>query len=431
MTISVKEAIRNCKKQVEALQDRSDPANSTTYQQAVADAATALLQLWRHCEKDGVFSKNESINEWSTTALELFTVPYLLGQATERQLFVPSSPEKEKQVAEKPTSSPEAMESFMMQRKRALTISNQFYKKFLDLCAEVELINERELEKALSANDRTTRVQRHSQKKELTAQIQESKKALEFARKRGQRVKRILNDDDAENLDAANSTEAKPTLSAATEDGSEDVCEDEHRTILLLEIRLSILETYDTLQMANKELEMFGAMTAQERIDAVQLYQAKLLEPPNKTASNVTYIASSRYPGAPGVPDPVDLSGFSSPHGGALLQEPSGGANYRILNCGHTAGMIPDPTVRNRVRVEAFQNRNLPTQTLEEFAEGEMAFMAEQQRLTEEMQRQRALEDERIGADGVEERERKEQAAKDDWRDDHPKFGITNKGNYS
>lgn len=60
-----------------------------------------------------------------------------------------------------------------------------------------------------------------------------------------------------------------------------------------------------------------------------------------------------------------------------------------------------------------------------------MARMQAHTEMSAQLQREEAEEEARIGPDGVEERQRQKDSQWANWKDDHPTFGPSSKGNYA
>ena len=501
MSISVTEAIRRCRRVYDALADRDDPVTTRPHQAALTEASQQLLALWQHCKASGIFSRNEEIKEWSTEALSMLTLPFKLAQVAEKQMLAAQASDgdavdpRARGGTGGPGHAAGATASFAGQRRRALGVASAYYKEYLQVCLDATLVTETEVDRHSDyrgAGDRQARVQRHRQTKELREQISALDKTIAFGKAKARRMKRIVAaDGDIEDgagdtvvdatagdfnvmgtaggtsrLDAPSAPNAASgaasasapapavldaTAGDADDDGAEDEFEDQIRERHVLEAKLCVLESFDSLQMAQQELQMLGALSDTEKAAAVEAYQAQRSAPRDASQiRNVVITGSDRIPAelprvgmqqsdaalAESDAASLGLTGTAAAQHATQLLTPVGGANYRVLQCGHTAGVAPtgvavDPMQRVDVRAQAFQNRNMPTQSLEEFAEGEMAFMKDQQRLELEGKMKLAEEEVLLGKEGVEERDRQAQAAKDDWRDDHPKYGITNKGNYT
>ena len=69
--------------------------------------------------------------------------------------------------------------------------------------------------------------------------------------------------------------------------------------------------------------------------------------------------------------------------------------------------------------------------TLAEFAELELEKMNKDMEMAKQRQQHLEEEEEKLGIEGVEEKKRKETIQWENWKDNHPPFSITNKGNYS
>lgn len=192
-------------------------------------------------------------------------------------------------------------------------------------------------------------------------------------------------------------------------DGVDDEDEDEaneetRRMLAVLYLKWCTGEAIQNVIMSNRELEMVTRLTPAARRAIAAEYQEQMA----RWAERANSDGRNTYTILPG--------GLIAP-GHAPMHSTTFGTNH--------------VDYREQVRAELMVDRNRPTMTLEEYAQMEMAGIAEQQARADAMGRERAEEDERLGEDGIEERERQKLASQDDWRDDHPAYGITNKGNYS
>jgi hypothetical protein len=409
MSLTVKQHQRLCSKQYLSILETALEGNDPKLQEMIRTASANLLQLWAHCQTAGVMSSNEDFSELSTQAMALFVVPFYIGNlASKRILGASFDPAK---------------------RCEVLTISNDFLQKFLQQCVDVGLITLGEVDHGTrfqsSAAARTQRIELFRQQKQLSEELQEMDSNLAFIKRRNRRTRNIIRDDAVEENGDDETAEGRAAALLHRDRGDEDDASDDEgdeeqlRARHAKMIRWCVGECYTMIQLSHRELEMFGAMSDDDRKAAVAEDQKALEEEPLRRSNLIQTV----IPGPMGA-DPLNYQVGSSV-GGPPMQQPQGGANYSIMSCGHAAPL------RQQIVEEAFQNRNMPTQTLAEYADEEMAAMAAQAERDAQGKLEMAEEMERLGEDGMEEGERKKQARWDDWRDEHPPLGISNKGNYT
>lgn len=403
-TASVEQLHRQCKALHERMRDSGLAAIDPAHQALVKECHHAYAQLWEHVEASGSLSRADDLEDLSTGGLDLMAVPFRLAELTARGEVGGSH----------------------ARRVAALGASRKLYIAFLNLCENVRLVREEDIEKRVvyKALDRTARVEAHQRCKALENRISELEGAMAKERALAKRRLRIeqedLDDDDQVDRDDA---ERAAAIAEMDEAALEDATEEVRRELLVTQLKLRVEEAFSSIQMNDREADMLTTLSEDGKVRAVEEYQRALTD-----ERKSTFASNKHFPGASVLIDPeltrVYASKATGVHG-PPLQQPQGGANYNILPCGHTGPL------RHELKDAAFLDRNQPTQTLEEFAQGEMAFMAEQQQRMMDAQQTKMEEDAKLGEAGIEERERVDKARWDDWRDANPAYGITNKGNYS
>eukprot|EP00672_Neobodo_designis_P028301 CAMPEP_0174841916 /NCGR_PEP_ID=MMETSP1114-20130205/9613_1 /TAXON_ID=312471 /ORGANISM="Neobodo designis, Strain CCAP 1951/1" /LENGTH=425 /DNA_ID=CAMNT_0016076115 /DNA_START=86 /DNA_END=1363 /DNA_ORIENTATION=+ len=422
-SVSVAAFHSKCVDDYNAILDSTLPSASDEAQAKVTECCANFGKLMEHMRNAGVRSRNEQYDDMSTQALGLLTVPYYLGQLAGRR--VTGADHKA--------------------RKEVLAVSTQLLREFLDMCENVNLLEEDEVEKRLEyrALDRNSRIEAHRRKKDLTEKLNALDRRVGYEEAKIRRMRRIAaaDDDDSDDGDdteaaerilarreAAHDREAdRGGADAGTHTGDglpDELLRERH----VLRARLCIEEAFETIQMNQREADMLGGLTEEEMKDAREKYQEALTEDRrkgDKKSSNLHFPATKM----PDLSDPelarIYYSKETGVHG-PMVQVPQSGVNYRVAGCGHR-----EPIARQEAYDTAFQDRNAPTMTLQEFAEQETAFVQEQMRLQAEAMNRQEEENAMLGAEGIEERERKKASEWADWKDDNPPVGLTNKGNYS
>jgi hypothetical protein len=381
-----------CVKEYNSILDTTLPSSSDEVQDKITKCSADFDRLMEHVRLQGAMSRNEEVDDMSTQALELICVPFYMSQLASRRV----------------------VNGDHSQRIRALTVSNAIMRKFLDFCENVGLIREEEIEKRLEyrALDRTARLEAHRRKQELTSQLQSLDAEIAKETAKAKRMRRIM----AEDSDQDNGEEVEP------EPAEDDLVPEELlRKRHLIHAKLCLEEAFELIQMNQREMDMLGSLSDEEKKAAIDAYQSALKEDRAQRPSSLLHFPGSK------MPESIDQFYFHPKTGvsGPFLQVAQSGMNYQVAGCGHS---VP---LRQQIRDEAFHDRNMPTQTLEEFAAGEQAFMQDQARLQQEGALRQAEEDHALGREGREERDRKKASAWDDWKDENPPIGISAKGNYS
>ena len=401
---SVSEFHEKCQRLYDKILDSPYSSASEEHQALVRDASVNFDRLWEHIRSTGVMSRNESVDDMSTQALALLTVPFYLGELASRRII----------------------NGDHRRRVEVLEVSNALLKRFIDFAETIGLVTEAEVERRLDnhALDRSARVEAHRRKKDLETQLRDLDSKIRLEKAKAKRMRRIIHADSDDDEDA---TEDRKRHDDA-DDGAEavdDVPDEVLRERHLAAAKLRLEEAFETYSMNKREMEMLGSLLDEEKQAAVKQYQEALEQDRSHLPSSALH-----FPGAQ-VPNAIDPAlanmYFSQTAGvsGPYVQIAHSGVNYKVAGCGHTAPL------RQQIRDQAFQDRNAPTKTLAEFAEEETAFMQEQMRLQAKAKQDQADEDAHLGEAGVEERERRKAADWDNWKDDNPANGLTAKGNYS
>lgn len=381
--MTVRQHFQRTMNEYTAIVNSSLSSTDAEYQRAVRACIESMHTFWTHMNDCGVFSANEELADISTPTLSMLTAPYVIGDLHLRI------------VDDK------------IPREKLIDFARAYFAKFLALMVNLELLTEKEVEMGVAPNpsNRTARIELSRAQSALRAQIEKFDSRIGFLRARTARMRRLEReesraDDDGDAPRKSNVGDGNDdgSDSDGEGDGADEGCEIEEllRERALAHLKWCIGDTFSQSQSAAREAEMLALIPPERRAEIAAEYQEgiKLMQARGNDVGRSTYVIL--------------------PGGQIATTEGDG----RTL-------------LRQRVKEEAFINRIQPTMTLEEFAQQEMAFVMEQEQRQREGQQAQAEEDERLGPEGVEERERQKQAAWDDWRDNNPPIGITAKGNYS
>jgi hypothetical protein len=386
---SVSSVLSLALRRYEGVINSTEPASSDVAAQRVEDAIAVFHRLQQSINAQGAFSRNEELDDMSTQSLSMLTVPYYIADLVSRRACGGGDHRR---------------------RIEALSIGAEYALKYLRVCETVRLIGEDEIERRLEYRplDRSTRIEAHRRKKDLTETLSSIDQRIGLERAKAKRLQRILREEDEEEGGRFESDVNEIEI-------SDDLLRERH----IAQAKLFVDAAFELIHSNKREADMLGSLTEEEKLQIIADYQKALTESrPN--APNLYFPAARR----PELQD-VYLDVVSGTRTGPMQQHLSTGSNYEILGCGH------NQPLRQRIKEEAFMDRNKPTMTLEEFAEQEMAAMAEQARQQAAAKREHEEEEARLGPDGVEERDRLKAAAWDNWKDDNPANGISSKGNYS
>lgn len=199
----------------------------------------------------------------------------------------------------------------------------------------------------------------------------------------------------------------------------------------LARLRWACYELGYSQEMSQRELQMLSALDLQTRARISKEYQETLEAERRgkRTQGRHTYTI---------LPDGQMMAGtLRQPQPLPVQAVEAGGGGPPTWATATTAPPLPTAVQTScgvfaqAVRDTLMVDRNPPTATLKEFAEGEMALAMEQQERERAAREAQEEEDARLGPEGVEERERVKASKWDDWKDDNPRNGQTSKGNYS
>lgn len=448
---------------------------SPAYQRAVESHIVTAQELWEDVARIGlhnVATSTDTIDDLPTSTLELLRLPYVLGDLWSRvqgsdtkddnEDDDPTAPAARKrrlqrQNAPASSSSSSALSDRFasITRAEALTKSQKWFEVLMRMVVDLELMQAKDIEIHLGnifehgvlgdQNDdndtaganrqmnsamasRTAKIQLSQHQRDISKMISETENEMAFRKAKAARMRRIVQEDRDNNSHSSDSDEDNgeggvlrvdaetgrgrdfssrkrgKESNVENEDGEDDADEELRRTVAILYLKWCTGEAIQNIIMSRRELEMVSKLTPEQRKRIADEYQQniELWAARGNSAGKQTYTI---LPG--GLIAPGDAPMHSSTFG-------TNATNFR-----------------EQVRAELMVDRNRPTMTLEEYAQMEMAGIAQQQQRANDNAKAQAEEDLRLGEDGIEERERKKQADWDDWRDAHPAYGITNKGNYS
>ncbi|PBJ68626.1 hypothetical protein BCY84_21224 [Trypanosoma cruzi cruzi] len=347
--------------------------------------------LWRQMAVMGVVSSNEQLDDLSTSSLELLWIPYIIADLYQRiQGPIPTL-----EATSSPSSSaPETRNTSDMTREEALTLSKGWYEIFFQWMLDYELVDERTLEKYrnMHPDQRTQRVELSRKRRELEEEKRRYEQQVLYLLAKRKRMQ-ALAEEDGDELEDTNGDE-----------------EDALRNRALSRLRWSIYESCQQLQLSFRELEMLQALSLEQR-QAIAIDHQKIIEAVQRGEKSLGRHTYTILPG-----------GLITPGGPIPTTQVGSVAMSSIAN---------QQAFRQKVVKDLMVERNPPTMTLQEFAEAEIADVQRRMDASAAAKRQQEEEDERLGPDGVEERQRQRDTRLADWKEDHPPIGKTAKGNYT
>lgn len=405
--------------------DSTDPI----FQSIVAQLTAELELVWHTVVTSGVLSPNDELDDVSTGTLSLLLAPFLLADLHQR-VVVPA-PSRPSQNATSSSSSVGPAVASSRTRSHSLALSLHHLNRFLQVAVQLGLTTEQDVEQSIvyqpQQRQRKVEMSRAISGYQSTLRSMEHRMAFLVARRKRMQ-KLIAEEDSADDEEETDQKEAKARAAAgrggdAVDDDAERGAEEDEllREYHLLRLRCAVLESYQSIQLSTRELEMLTTLSDEQRREIVHEYQRQMQESGGGLGLNrQTYTI---LPGGSIAPGAVGLRQSSSSSGG-------GAHPQRLLSQQH--GITVDGrTVRETIQSEIFMDRNRPTMTLQEFAELEMREIQRQMDDAQEKARWQAEEDAQLGVEGIEERERKKDSAWADWKDDNPPIGLSTKGNYS
>lgn len=402
----------------------TDPQLHALLRQLVVE----LEEFWRHVMAVGAFSANDDLDDYSTTALEMLWTPYMIGDIYQRfngsgtppAVVGPSSaqgarmPGREGEGRQDASASSSAYAAAKtvreedlknVSRQELLARSHEWFKVFFKWMENVELVDEKTIETyaVYRPTDRTQRIELARLRREAEGKWREYESKVQYMRVKRRRMQELMEE----------------SGEAMEEGGGEE--EEALRERALARLRWSIYDACHQLQLSSRELEMLQSLNPQQRAAISEEYQ-RTFEAVRRGELSLGRHTYTILPGGMMVagtlqqPVPVDADVIAK----------SGGVNSQVLSAAANQQQF-----RQQVHNDLMIDRNPPTLSLQEFAEMEMATMQRQMDEAAEQQRLQAEEDARLGPDGVEDRQRKKDSAWADWKDEHPAYGPSNKGNYS
>lgn len=348
-----------------------------------------LEKLWYMMGAMGVVSPNEQLDDISTNALELLWTPYIIADLYQRLQGPMPTP-----APVTPGETNEVAGAAGMTREEALSRSHHWYDVFFRWAQDCELVDERTLDtyRTFRADNRTQRVELSRKRRELEVVLLQYEDKVEYLQAKRKRMKELMAEDGDE-ISESNGDEEEALRGRA-----------------LARLRWSVYEACHHLQLSARELEMLTALSPERRKEIANNHQ-RTLDAVRRGELSLGRHTYTILPGglvAPGGPFPVDR-----------------------INSTVMSAIASQESFRQKVVEELMINRNNPTMTLAEFADAEMADVQRRMEANADAQRLQQEEDELLGPEGVEERQRKRDSALADWKDDHPPIGQTARGNYA
>ncbi|ESL07341.1 hypothetical protein TRSC58_04971 [Trypanosoma rangeli SC58] len=346
--------------------------------------------LWHQMAAVGIISPNEHLDELSTNSLELLWIPYIIADLYQRV----QGPMPTPGVVSSSSSAPGPSSATGMTREEALTASKRWCDEFFQWMLDYELVDEQTLEKyrSLSSEQRTQRLELSRKRRELEEEKLRYEEQVQYLLAKRKHVEALMKADDDE-LEHTNGDE-----------------EEALRNRALSRLRWSIYECCQQLQLSSRELEMLQALSPEQR-QAISIEHQKTLEAVQRGEKSLGRHTYTILPGG--------------------LITPGGPIPTAQLSSVGMSAVANQQDFRQRVVDELMLERNVPTMTLQEFAEAEMADVQRRMDASAAVQRQQAEEDERLGPEGVEERQRQRDIQLSEWKEEHPPIGQTARGNYA
>jgi hypothetical protein len=409
-SVTVKEHFDRCMREYETsiLDNTTLDSNSTAFQSKLMILLADLASMWHRLEAAGALSINDELDDLTTNTLEMLVTPFVVADLHQRRLE--DSGEEGAEGSPTPStlssSYQPAADSQSKRRAKALTVSLFYFEAFLKLMIQVGLTTEKdcELNCRFNAADRMRRVENHRAMSELRQQVKEAEDRVRYAAAKSKRM-RMLCEADGD---------------AYEERGGEE--EEMLRERAVKRLRWAVLFTFQQVQMTSRELLMLETLTDEQRREAVHDYQRNIEEAKKSGGLGVGRDTYTILPGG------VVMTGAPQLQRRAMSQLGGGGnSNAAAAIAAATAGM----TYREQVRGDVYMDRNRPTMTLEEFAAMEMQEIQRQMDAQNDAQARQQEEDERLGPDGIEERQRQYDMYWSNWKDENPAIGISTKGNYT
>ncbi|CUG87575.1 Hypothetical protein, putative [Bodo saltans] len=413
-SVTVKEHFDHCMREYDAsiLDNTTLDSTSTEFQSKLVKLLADLASMWHRLEAAGALSINDELEDLTTNTIEMLMTPFVVADLHQRRLdavededegaangstMAPSSSSS--------STSPAVPESLNRKRAKALTVSLFYFESFLKLMIQVGITTDKdcEINCRFSPADRMRRVENHRTMTELRQQLKEAEDRVRYAAAKSKRM-RLLCEADGDEYE---------------ERGGEE--EEMLRDRAVKRLRWAVLFTFQQVQMTSRELQMLETLTDEQRREAVHEYQRNVEEAKRSGGLGVGRDTYTILPGG------VVMTGAPQIQRRAMSQLGGNNSNTAAAIAAATAGM----TYREQVRGEVYMDRNRPTMTLEEFAAMEMQEIQRQMDAQADAAARQQEEDERLGPDGIEERQRQYDMYWSNWKDENPAIGISTKGNYT
>ncbi|GET89237.1 hypothetical protein, conserved [Leishmania tarentolae] len=452
---------RLCDTYIAEVVNSSLASNDAVLNEQICSLVAEFERFWRHLSAVGAFSPNDEVDDYSTTALEMLWTPYILadlfqriqgpmkraqesragnsgggsngttqpqaGSVGERMRGEDALSHREQDSGAQHTKTVAYSAANLISRSRveelrscsrqeALACSHAWLKVFFEWMENIELVDKKTLDTyaVYRADQRSQRIELSRNITSLRAALKAEDDKVGYLRAKRRRMRELMAEDGE----------------AAEETGGEE--EETLRARALARLKWSIYEGCHQLQISSRELSMLEALNPEQRAAISKQYQ-DTMDSVRRGELSLGRHTYTILPGGMMAAGTVDHP--QQVRASDIVQ--SGGATATAATITAAASSVAMSGSRNaqlyrqQIRNELMIDRNAPTMTLQEFAELEMAEIQRQMDEAQAKQHQQAEEDARLGPDGVEERQRQKDSAWDDWKDDHPAYGLTNKGNYS
>ncbi|KAJ4726674.1 PP2A regulatory subunit TAP46 [Melia azedarach] len=361
------------------------------------DALRKGCEVLEKCDdminKLGLFSRNETKDDISTTNLKYSLVPYYLGELIEK-------------IAQD-------------DRIQILKASQEKLKEFISFCEAMELVPKEELETSAQAGPNTFADRRARKIARFKRQRAAESKLLEIKERKERRGR---------------STRAA-ALSTPVDAGEEDVLDDdgeEEREAWLTTISLAICKAFDLLEMLKKEEEMLASVKDRQLKEGEQEFSQAVLDERTKKVENWHRDAAIRAQYTKPA-EPITCATFAQDvlEGRAQVSQAHEHKHQPMIfgPASLVGGSLTSE--RERMAAQVFQPQHrLPTMSIEEAGLKEMEMMNKWQernlKLMEEANSAWYKDNRKLGPSKEEDDEDDDAAVErarafDDWKDDNPR----------
>ena len=422
----------------EKVLDSTLSSTDPQFQSVVTQLIAELELVWHTVQGTHVLSPNDELDDVSTGTLSILLTPFVLADLHQRVVLPPQP-----LLSQTSSAAAHSSQTGSRSRSHALALSIHHLQRFLQVAVQLGLATEPDVEQSVvyQPQQRQRRVDMSRAVSGMQSTLRSMESRMSFLAARRQRMKKLIaEEEDSDNDEDRGADEAQESKArAAAGKGSDAIDEDAERgaeedellrEYHLLRLRCAVLESYQSIQMSTRELEMLTTLTDDQRREIVQEYQKQLQESGGGLGlQRQTYTILPGGSIAPGAVGLRQAGGTST--GASTISSSSSYALPSALLSQQYGITVDGRTVRETIQSEIFMDRNRPTMTLQEFAEMEMREVQRQMQAAQEQGQWQAEEDKRLGPEGMEERDRKKDSAWADWKDDNPPIGLSTKGNYS